>query len=80
MYKGTRKTLPICIYPIKYLNEPLLPYEYLLDNTVRLVDSTFIDTTPPKIETFCSIFLLCKEEETIIFYAFFSLVFFFVLF
>ena len=42
MYKGTRKTLPICIYPIKYLNEPLLPYEYLLDNTVRLVSTSSI--------------------------------------
>ena len=42
MYKGTRKTLPICIYPIKYLNEPLLPYEYILDNTVRLVSTSSI--------------------------------------
>ena len=31
------KALPSCIYPIKYINVPLLPYDSLLDNTVLYI-------------------------------------------
>ena len=42
MYNGTGKTLPICTYPIKYLNEPLLPYECLHDSNIRLKSTSSI--------------------------------------
>ena len=32
MHNGIGKTLPICIHPIKYLNEPLLPYQCLVEH------------------------------------------------
>ena len=31
------KTLPSCIYPIKYSNEPLFSYGRILDNTTLLI-------------------------------------------
>ena len=34
MYNGTGKASVSAIYPIKYFNEPFLPYESFLDNTI----------------------------------------------
>ena len=34
MHNGAAKTSAICIYPRKYLKEPLLPCECLLDYTI----------------------------------------------
>ena len=42
MYNGIEETLPSCIYPIKYLNASLLPYDSLLDNNILLVSALSI--------------------------------------
>ena len=34
MHNGIGKALQLFIYPVKYLNEPILPYEPLIDNTI----------------------------------------------
>ena len=40
MYNGIIPTL--LIYPIKFLNAPLLPYDSLLDNTIFLISTLSI--------------------------------------
>ena len=35
MHNGIGRILLVSIYPIKYLNEPLLLYESILDNTTH---------------------------------------------
>ena len=40
MHNGAGKTLPICTYPLKYLNELLLPYELFLDNTILFISTS----------------------------------------
>ena len=42
MHNADGRTLPSYIYPIKYLHEPLLPYDSLLDNTILLVSTSSI--------------------------------------
>ena len=42
MYDGTGKILALSIYPIKYLNDPLFPYECLLDNTILLISTSLV--------------------------------------
>ena len=42
MYNDDGRGLTLCIYPIKYLYEPLLPYECLLDNTILLISTSSI--------------------------------------
>ena len=37
MHNGTGKTSVLFTYPIKHLNEPFLPYESFLDNTILLI-------------------------------------------
>ena len=37
MHNCDGRALPSYIYPIKYLYEPLLPNDYLLDNTILLI-------------------------------------------
>ena len=39
MHNGTGKTSVSFIYPMKNLNEPFLPYESLLDNTILLIST-----------------------------------------
>ena len=34
MHDGDGRRLPLCIYPINYLYEPILPYDPLLNNTI----------------------------------------------
>ena len=42
MHHGDRRALPSQIYPIKYLHEPLLPYDSLLDNITFLISTLSI--------------------------------------
>ena len=39
---GDGRLFPLFIYPIKYLYKPLLPYDYLLDNTILLTSTLSI--------------------------------------
>ena len=41
MHNGDGKTLPSCLYPIKYLNESLL-FDFLSDNAVLLISTLLI--------------------------------------
>ena len=41
MHNGDGKTLPLCLYPIKYLNESL-PYDFLSDNFILSVSPSLI--------------------------------------
>ena len=34
--------LPLCFYPIKYLNESLLPYDFSSDDTILLISTSLI--------------------------------------
>ena len=40
-HNGGGKTLPLCLYEIKYLNESLL-YDYLCDNTISSISTSLI--------------------------------------
>ena len=42
MHNDMGNTLPMCIYPIKYLNESLSSYECLPDNTFLLIFTSSI--------------------------------------
>ena len=37
MHNGDERALPLCVFPIKCLYEPLLSYNSLLDNTILLL-------------------------------------------
>ena len=37
MHNGDGRALPSYIYPMKYLHEPLLPYDSFLGNTIFLI-------------------------------------------
>ena len=45
MHNGTGKTSVSFIYPMKNLNEPFLPYESLLDNTILLISTLSVLTS-----------------------------------
>ena len=62
------KSLSSCVHPIRYLNEPLLPYESILNNTIFSISTLSIligilflwkvfllIQSSPKIKAFCSI-------------------------
>ena len=57
MHNGDERGLSLCIYPIKYLYEPLLPYDSLLDNIILLIStlSVLID--------FSYIWILCNVRK-----------------
>ena len=40
-HNGDGKALPLCLYPIKYLNESL-PYDFLWDNTISSISTSLI--------------------------------------
>ena len=74
IYSGIMPAL--LIYPVKYLNAPLLPYKSFLDHTILLISALLIVIdllylrnaflllfSLPKIETFCFIFILCKDKK-----------------
>ena len=42
IHYGAGKELPLCLYPIRYLNVSLLPYEFLSDNTILLISTSLI--------------------------------------
>ena len=42
MHNGDGGKLSLCIYPIKYLYQPLLPHDVLLDNTILLISTLSI--------------------------------------
>ena len=42
LHNGAVRALPLCVYPIKYLYEPLLRYESFLDNTIFLISTLLI--------------------------------------
>ena len=39
IHNGDRKTLLLCICPLKYLNELLISYQCILDNTILLISA-----------------------------------------
>ena len=41
MHNVDGKTLSLCLYPIRYLNESL-PFDFLWDNTISLTSTSFI--------------------------------------
>ena len=74
IYSGIMPAL--LIYPVKYLNAPLLPYKSFLDHTILLISALLIVIdllylrnaflllfSLPKIKTFCFIFILCKDKK-----------------
>ena len=78
---GAGKALPLCIYPIKYLNNSSLPYYFVLDNTVLFISTSLIwidflflwkliSIIPysPKSKAFCFIFYAVKIKKVKIFY------------
>ena len=72
MHNDNERTLPLCIYPIKYLYEPLLPYDSLLDNkhysfTIYLININLflIKYFSPKIKTFLPTYTMYEKRQKI---------------
>ena len=42
MFDSDGKPLPLCLYSMQHLNEPLLPYEILSNNTILLISISLI--------------------------------------
>ena len=87
MHNGIGKALVSLIYPIKYWNEPFLPYKLFLDNTILLISTLsmlmgllflwnafLLIHYLSKGKAFLLIFIPCKEKKIKIFYVnFFAL-------
>ena len=72
MHNDNERTLPLCIYPIKYLYEPLLPYDSLLDNkhysfTIYLININLflIKYFSPKIKAFLPTYTMQEKRQKI---------------
>ena len=76
MHNGIGTVLLLCVYPIKYFSEPVLPYKSFLDNAILLFSILSILTVLlflwnsfllihclSKIESCFSIFILNKEKK-----------------
>ena len=76
MYNGTGEVSVLFVYPMKYFNEPFLPYQSFLDNTITLVSTLSILIVLlflrnafllihclSKSEAFYFIFIPCKEKK-----------------
>ena len=83
MHNGDEKTLPSCLYPIKYLNESL-SYDFSSDNALLLISMSLIligflflwkallmMPFSPKYTASCSVSILWKEKKSKFFILFF---------
>ena len=82
MHNSDGRALPSYIYPIKYLHEPLLPYDSFLDNTILLISTLpilidikfiFNNVFFTENQDFFSIFIPCNEKKSKIFMLIFYL-------